>query len=155
MKTNLLVIAITAVAITLSGCTKDEASKAEPLLSSSIEGSAENVAYKYVEALFSGDVNRYLEIIEVDKQLSPKQVNNINATDLANSFRPYIQSLKDKADAAGGIRKIICERTAFNHDKTVAKVDVVIKFKDPNKSEHKEIVKVNKFNREWIPALSQ
>lgn len=155
MKTNFLVIAITAVAITLSGCTKEEASGADPLLPSSIEGTAENVAYKYVEALFSGDVERYLDIIDIDKQLSPKQAERINTADLANSFKPYILGLKQKADAAGGIRRIICEKSVFNHDKTVAKIDVVIKFKDPGKSEHKEVVKVNKFNREWIPALSQ
>lgn len=155
MKSNFFVIAITALAITLSGCTKDEPTKAEPLLQSSIDGTAENVAYKYVEALFSGDVNRYLDAIEVAKQLSSLQAKQLNEADLANSFRPYILALKEKADAAGGIRKIICERSVFNTDKTTAKVDVVIKFKDPNKSDHKEIVKVNKYNREWIPALSQ
>ena len=155
MKASILVVAITALAITLMGCTKEEATEAHPILSSTIEGTAEYVAVEHVKTMFSGNAEQYIKDMDLKNQLTDEQFENINFTALTNSCTPYLEALKNKAESAGGIRRIICERTLFNTDKTSAKVSIVIKFKDPTKKDHEEVINVSKFNGRWLPALSQ
>jgi len=108
---------------------------------SSGESSPEKVAEKYVNAMYSGDADSIMKMIDVPDSEKSSQISMMVKGKLQDS----VIKAKTYAENHGGVDKVEYQPTKYlNDDKTRAVVEINVIFKDSkNKNEKLKLIKVD------------
>jgi hypothetical protein len=108
---------------------------------SSGESSPEKVAEKYVSAMYSGDADTIIKMINIPDSEKSSQVSMM----IKGKLQDSVTRAKTYAENHGGVDKVEYQPTKYlNDDKTLAVVEMNVVFKDnKNKNEKLKLIKVD------------
>ena len=108
---------------------------------SSGESSPEKVAEKYVSAMYSGDADTIIKMINIPDSEKSSQVSMM----VKGKLQDGVTRAKAYAENHGGVDKVEYQPTKYlNDDKTLAVVEMNVVFKDnKNKNEKLKLIKVD------------
>ncbi|PXZ07603.1 hypothetical protein DKK70_07075 [Gilliamella apicola] len=108
---------------------------------SSGESSPEKVAEKYVSAMYNGDADTIIKMINIPDSEKSSQVSMM----IKGKLQDSVTRAKTYAENHGGVDKVEYQPTKYlNDDKTLAVVEMNVVFKDSkNKNEKLKLIKVD------------